>query len=149
MKKYYYKIGEKNSKETRTSSSNIGEFRIDGQGLTLAFVNAYQGDENLEYFCLLTQSVSLYHNGHGTPMKPNISLNEVISRSLPELITRCPSDAFSKYNNNETMIRSAYEIRTTGDRTDGKQKIIRGSFIIEGAMLHQKIAPKTESWVLQ
>ncbi|CAF4183246.1 unnamed protein product, partial [Rotaria sp. Silwood2] len=142
-------LGEKNSKETRTSSSNIGEFRIDGQGLTLAFVNAYQGDENLEYFCLLTQSVSLYHNGHGTPMKPNISLNEVISRSLPELITRCPSDAFSKYNNNETMIRSAYEIRTTGDRTDGKQKIIRGSFIIEGAMLHQKIAPKTESWVLQ
>ncbi|CAF3441805.1 unnamed protein product [Rotaria sp. Silwood1] len=142
-------LGEKNSKETRTATSNIGEFRIDGQGLTLAFVNGYQGDENLEYFCLLTQSISIYHNGHGTPMKPNISLNEVISRSLPELITRCPSDAFAKYNNNGTMIRSAYEIRTTGDRTDGKQKIIRGSFTIEGAMLHQKIVPKSESWLLQ
>ncbi|CAF3761845.1 unnamed protein product [Rotaria sordida] len=142
-------LGEKNSKESRTTTSNIGEFRIDGQGLTLAFVNGYQGDENLEYFCLLSQSVSLQHNGHGTVMKPNISLNEVISRSLPELITRCPSDAFSKYNNNATMIRSAYEIRTTGNRLDGKQKIIRGSFTIEGAMLHQKIVPKSESWLLQ
>jgi hypothetical protein len=82
-------------------------------------------------------------------MKPNMSLNEVVSRSLPELITRLPADAFPKYNNNGTMIRAAFEIRTNGDRTEGKQKLVRGSFTIEGAMLHQKIVPKAESWLLQ
>ncbi len=78
-----------------------------------------------------------------------MSLNEVISRSLPELVTRLPSDAFSKYDNNGTMIRAAFEIRTTGDRTEGRQKLVRGSFTIEGAMLHQRIVPKNESWLLQ
>ena len=82
-------------------------------------------------------------------MKSNASLNDVVSRSLPELITRLPSDAFPKYNNNGTMIRAAFEIRTNGDRDEGKQKLIRGSFTIEGAMLHQKIVSKAESWLLQ
>jgi hypothetical protein len=89
------------------------------------------------------------NTGHGTVMKSNASLNEVVSRSLPELITRLPSDAFPKYDNNGTMIRAAFEIRTNGDRAEGKQKLIRGSFTIEGAMLHQKIVPKAESWLLQ
>ncbi|CAF3407371.1 unnamed protein product [Rotaria socialis] len=142
-------MGDKTLKESRTSNSNIGEFRIDAQGLTLAFVDGYQGDVNLQYFCFLSQSALLFHNGHGTVMKSNTSLKEVLSRSLPELITRLPSDAFPKYNNNGTMVRAAYEIRTTGDRADGKQKIIRGSLTIEGAMLHQRIVPKTESWLLQ
>ncbi len=89
------------------------------------------------------------NKGHGTVMKSNASLNEVVIRSLPELITRLPSDAFPKYNNNGTMIRAAFEIRANGDRVEGKQKLIRGSFTIEGAMLHQKIVPKAESWLLQ
>ena len=89
------------------------------------------------------------HKGHGTVMKSNVSLNEVISRSLPELITRLPSDTFPKYNNNETMVRAAFEIRTNGDRIEGKQKLIRGSCAVEGALLHQKITPKSESWLLQ
>ena len=42
---------------------NIGEFRIDGQGLTLAIIDGYQGDINLQYICLLTHSASVYHNG--------------------------------------------------------------------------------------
>jgi hypothetical protein len=92
---------------------------------------------------------SFLFKGHGTPMKSNASLNDVISRSLPELITRLPADAFPKYNNNGTMIRAAFEIRTNGDRIDGKQKLTRSSFTIEGAMLHQKIEPKAESWLLQ
>jgi hypothetical protein len=82
-------------------------------------------------------------------MKSNASLNEVISRSLPELITRLPADAFPKYNNNGTMVRAAFEIRTTGNRTEGRQKLIRSAFTIEGAMLHPKIEPKSESWLLQ
>jgi len=82
-------------------------------------------------------------------MKSNVSLNDVVSRSLPELITRLPSDAFPKYNNDGTMVRAAFEIRSNGDRIEGKQKLIRGSFTIEGAMLHQKIVPKAESWLLQ
>ena len=41
----------------------MGEFRIDGQGLTLAIVDGYQGDINLQYFCLLSHSALLYHNG--------------------------------------------------------------------------------------
>ena len=87
--------------------------------------------------------------GHGTMLKSNLSLNEVISRSLPDLITRLPPNAFPKYNNNGAMIRAAFEIRSNGDRVEGKQKFIRGSFTIEGAMLHQKIVPKAESWLLQ
>jgi hypothetical protein len=82
-------------------------------------------------------------------MKPNASLNEILSRSLPELITRLPPDAFAKYNNNGTMVRAAFEIRANGDRIEGKQKIIRGSFTIEGAMLHHKTVPKAENWLLQ
>lgn len=156
-------------KDSRSATTSIGEFRIDGQGLTFAFVDGYQGDINLQYLCFLCHSALLFHNGktkrysfsfnkmfcfsinkgNGTMVKTNMSLSEVISRSLPELITRLPADAFPKYNNNGMMVRGAYEIRSAGDRTDGKQKIIRGSLTIEGAMLHQRIVPKNESWLLQ
>ncbi|CAF0936928.1 unnamed protein product [Adineta steineri] len=142
-------MGDKIPRESRARNANIGEFRIDGQGLTLAIVDGYQGDVNLQYFCLLSHSALLYHNGNATAMKSNISLHEVLSRSLPELLTRLPSDAFPKYNNNGTMVRAAFEIRSTGDRSEGKQKMIRGSFTVEGAMLHQKILPKEEIWLLQ
>ncbi|CAF1606489.1 unnamed protein product, partial [Adineta ricciae] len=142
-------LGEKIPKESRTANSNMGEFRIDGQGLTLAIVDGYQGDINLQYFCLLSHSALLYHNGNVPTSKSNVPLSEVVSRSLPELITRLPANAFPKYNNNGTMIRAAFEIRTTGDRVEGRQKMIRGAFTIEGAMLHQKIVPKAESWLLQ
>jgi hypothetical protein len=101
--------------------------------------------ENILFFLIFL----FFNQGHGTVMKSNASLNEVISRSLPELITRLPVDAFPKYNNNGTMIRAAFEIRTNGDRVEGKQKLIRSAFTIEGAMLHQKIEPKAESWLLQ
>jgi hypothetical protein len=142
-------LGDKTPKESRTNASHLGEFRIDGQGLTLGIVDGYHGDANLQYFCLLSHSALIYHNGHGTPSKPNVSLNEVVSRPLPELITRLPANAFPKYNNNGTMIRAAFEIRSNGDRVEGKQKFLRGSFTIEGAMLHQKIVAKAESWLLQ
>ncbi|UJR38243.1 hypothetical protein I4U23_030916 [Adineta vaga] len=142
-------LGEKIAKESRTTNSNMGEFRIDGQGLTLAIVDGYQGDINLQYFCLLSHSALIYHNGNVPAMKSNVPLSEVLGRSLPELITRLPANAFPKYNNNGTMVRAAFEIRTTGDRIEGRQKMIRGSFTIEGAMLHQKIVPKAESWLLQ
>lgn len=82
-------------------------------------------------------------------MKANASLNDVISRTLPELLTRLPDNAFPRYNNNGTMIRAAFEIRAVGERTEGKQKMIRGSFMIEGAMLHQRFVPKADIWVLQ
>lgn len=90
-----------------------------------------------------------FFEGHGTGMKANASLNDVVSRALPELITRLPENAFARYNNNGTMIRAAFEIRANGDRVEGKQKFIRASFTIEGAMLHQKFVPKTDIWVLQ
>jgi hypothetical protein len=82
-------------------------------------------------------------------MKSNASLNEIISRSLPELITRLPENAFPKNNNNGTMVRVACEIRTNGDRIKGTQKSIRASCTVDGAMLHQKIVPKAETWILQ
>ena len=44
------------------SSTTVGEFAIHGQGLTLALVDGYQGDPNLQYFCLLTHSALLQHN---------------------------------------------------------------------------------------
>lgn len=142
-------LGDKTPKESRTNASHLGEFRIDGQGLTLGIVDGYHGDANLQYFCLLSHSALIYHNGHGTPIKPNVSLNEVVGRSLPELIARLPANTFPKYNNNGTMIRAAFEIRSNGDRVEGKQKFLRGSCTIEGAMLHQKIVSKAESWLLQ
>ena len=82
-------------------------------------------------------------------MRTQPSLNEVLSRPLPELLTRLPTNAFPKYNNNGTMIRAAFEIRSTGDRIEGKQKFLRGSFTIEGAMLHHRMTAKAESWLLQ
>lgn len=82
-------------------------------------------------------------------MKSTATLNDVVTRSLPELLTRLPPNAFPKYNNNGTMVRAAFDIRTTGDRNEGKQKLIRGAYMIEGIMLHQRIVPKPESWILQ
>lgn len=140
---------DKSSKDSPPTVTNIGEFRIDGQGLTLAIVDGYHGETNLQYFCLFSHSALIYHNGRATSPKTNLSLSEVISRPLPELITRLPANAFPRYNNNRTMIRAAFEIRINSDRSEGRQKFLRGAFTIEGAMLHQKIVPKSESWLLQ
>ena len=62
-------------------------------------------------------------------MKANISLTDVISRALPELITRSLDKAFARSNNNETTVRSA--------------------FTIEEAMLPKKFVPESDTRVLQ
>lgn len=59
--------GEQPTKDSRPSA-NIGEFRIDGQGLTVAIIDGYQGDANLQYFCLLTHSALIFHNGKPTSL---------------------------------------------------------------------------------
>ncbi|CAF0862579.1 unnamed protein product [Didymodactylos carnosus] len=140
---------ESNETEKKTATGYVGEFRIDGKDFTLAIVDGYHSDPNLQYFCLMMKSASLHHNGHAYPIKANAHLSDVISRTLPELIRSIPPNTFPKYNNDGIMIRAAFEIRTDTDRTNGKQKVIRGSFTIEGAMLHQKIVPKAENWLLQ
>ena len=142
-------LWDKTPKESRSNASHLGEFRIDGQGLTLGIVDGYHGDVNLQYFCLLSHAALIFHNGHGTPIRPNTSLNEVVGRALPELLTRLPANAFPKYNNQGTMIRGAFEIRSNGDRVEGKQKFIRGSFTVEGAMLHLKAVAMAELWFMQ
>ncbi|CAF0882237.1 unnamed protein product [Didymodactylos carnosus] len=144
-------LNELNETEKKTTTTtHVGEFRIDGKDLTLAIVDGYHSDPNLQYFCLMTKSASLHHNGHAIPLKNNARLSDVIGRTLPELIRSLPPNTFPKYNHNDsTMIRAAFEIRTNADRSNGKQKTIRGSFSIDGAMLHQKFVPKAENWLLQ
>jgi len=78
------------------------------------------------------------------------SLNEIFSRVLPDLLTRLPSsNAFPRYKKDDTMIRIAFEIRSTGTLEEGKQKLIRGAFAIEGALLHIRNIAEADIWINQ